>query len=69
MKVHIHEDQFDGLPHPWCGRGDTAATSDEFEAAAPELRCQRCDNEWFPRGQPDWHYRQAVARWKPPNVL
>ena len=62
MKVHLHEDQFDGVPHPWCGRGDAAVCGDDFEATAPTLRCQRCDREWFPHGQPDWHYRQAVSK-------
>lgn len=62
MKVHLHEEQFDGVMHPWCGRGKSAVGSDAFEATAPALRCRYCDREWFPHGQPDWHYRQAVAR-------
>lgn len=62
VKVHLHEEQFDGHPHPWCGRGDAAVTSEAFEATAPELRCQICDREWFPRGQPDWHYQHAARK-------
>lgn len=54
-KVHIHEDQFDGVAHAWCGRGNTAVTAEVFEATEPSARCQVCDREWFPRGQPEWH--------------
>lgn len=61
MKVHLHDDQFDGHPHPWCGRGDAAVASDQFEATSPELRCSFCDREWFPNGQPDWHLLAARA--------
>ena len=62
MKIHLHDEQFDGHPHPWCGRGSKDVTSDTFEATAPSLRCHYCAREWFPRGQPEWHYRAAVAR-------
>ena len=61
-KIHLHDDQFDGVPHPLCGRGATAVVSDQFEATNPELRCQFCDREWFPRGQPDWHLEHAQTR-------
>lgn len=61
MRVHLHSEQFDGHPHPWCGRGSKAVTEKEFEATAPELRCALCDREWFPNGQPDWHLKQAQA--------
>ena len=61
MKVHLHDDQFDGQPHPWCGRGDAAVASDQFEATNPDLRCQLCDREWFPHGQPEWHLLAARA--------
>jgi hypothetical protein len=61
-KVHVHEEQFDGHQHPWCGRGDKAVSSDKFEGTAPSLRCRFCDREWFRLGQPDWHYRAALKR-------
>lgn len=62
MKQHLHEDQFDGHPHPWCGRGEQAVGSDEFEATPPAERCRLCDREWFPNGQPDWHLKAAQQR-------
>lgn len=62
MKVHLHETQFDGAPHPLCGRGNTAVTEEVFEATAPALRCQYCDREWFPHGQPDWHFEAALRQ-------
>jgi hypothetical protein len=68
VKVHRHEEQFDGGMHAWCGRGDTAVLPEQFEATPQALRCAICDRDWFPRGQPDWHYRQAVANWKPANA-
>lgn len=62
-KVHLHDEQFDGHPHSWCGHGDAAAVgSDEFEATAENLRCKLCDKNWFPLGQPEWHYKAAVER-------
>lgn len=60
MKVHLHDDQFDGHPHPWCGRGATAVSEAAFEATNPADRCAVCDREWFPRGQPDWHLKAAI---------
>lgn len=68
MKVHRHEEEFDGGMHAWCGRGSTAVNPDEFGATEPRLRCAVCDRDWFPRGQPEWHYRQAVANLKPANM-
>ena len=62
MKVHIDSEQFDGQPHPMCGRGSTAVDSDQFEATDPHMRCTHCDREWFPRGQPDWHLKGAKER-------
>lgn len=62
LKVHIHSEQFDGHPYPWCGRGKTAVIEYEFEATDPKDRCQICDREWFPFGQPDWHLKQAQER-------
>jgi hypothetical protein len=59
VKIHLHETQFDGAPHPRCGRGSTAVEEKVFEATAPALRCQHCDREWFPDGQPDWHLEAA----------
>lgn len=59
MKVHLHDEQFDGHPHPWCGRGSSAEPSGVFEATEPKLRCVFCDREWFPYGQPDWHLAGA----------
>jgi hypothetical protein len=62
MKIHLHDEQFDGVPHPWCGRGKAAVVSDVFEAADPSARCQRCAREWFPGGQPEWHLQGARHR-------
>lgn len=60
-KIHLHDEQFDGRPHAWCGRADTAVTEGEFEATDPALRCRVCDREWFPHGQPDWHLQASRA--------
>ena len=62
MRVHLHDEQFDGHAHAWCGRGATAVPSDTFEATAPALRCRLCEREWFPNGQPAWHLEQAQRR-------
>lgn len=67
-RVHLHDDQFDGVMHPWCGRGKTAVLTDQFEATDPKLRCVFCDREWFPRGQPDWHRQAALARVSPSSA-
>lgn len=67
MKTHLHSEQFDGHLHAWCGRGGETAKvvpEDAFEATEPAQRCQLCDREWFPNGQPDWHLKQAQARAK-----
>jgi len=58
-KIHRHETQFDGHMHPWCCRGGVAVDSDTFEATDPKLRCFYCDRDWFPYGQPDWHFEYA----------
>lgn len=62
MKVHLHDEQFDGHPHPWCGRGTVAVSSLWFEATEPAQRCKICEREWFPHGQPEWHQQQAARR-------
>jgi hypothetical protein len=59
MKVHLHVEQFDGHPHPWCGRGVNAVTQNRFEATPSENRCKLCEREWFPYGQPQWHLEYA----------
>lgn len=58
--IHLHNEQFDGAAHPWCGRGHDAVTEVLFEVTPPAQRCSLCDREWFPNGQPDWHYRASV---------
>lgn len=65
MKTHLHDEQFDGHIYPWCGRGNNAVIASEFEATPPDQRCALCDREWFPFGQPDWHYRSAVKNLTP----
>lgn len=60
MKVHIHEDQLDGKLYAWCGRGSLVEMPHVFEATPVEKRCKLCDREWFPHGQPEWHFEQAV---------
>jgi hypothetical protein len=62
MKVHLHDEQFDGTMHSWCGRGSEVAGEDDFEAIDPDKRCKLCDREMFPRGQPDWHLKVAQER-------
>ena len=62
MKIHVHDDQFDGALHPWCGYGNHAVTEPVFEATDPKLRCKICDREWFPGGQPNWHLEQAKEK-------
>lgn len=64
-KVHLHSEQFDGAVHAWCGRGTTAVEEHVFEATAPALRCQLCDRDWFPYGQPDWHLKAAQQKLNP----
>jgi hypothetical protein len=61
-KIHLHDEQFDGHPHASCGRSDKANAVPEklFEATDPKLRCFYCSKQWFPYGQPQWHYEQAV---------
>lgn len=61
-KIHLHSEQFDGALHPWCGKGDRVVGSDEFESTERKLRCFYCDREWFPNGQPGWHFQAAVRR-------
>jgi hypothetical protein len=61
-KIHLHDEQFDGVPHPWCGRGTAAVPSLVFEAADPDHRCTICSREWFPTGQPGWHREHAISR-------
>jgi hypothetical protein len=62
MKIHNQNDQFDGKPHPVCGRGDSAVSTIQFEATEPTLRCKLCERDWFPSGQPEWHRKQAIQR-------
>lgn len=64
MKVHMHSDQFDGHPYPWCGRGTTAVPELVFEAADPDTRCKICERDWFPTGQPEWHRKYAIEQLK-----
>ena len=62
MKVHLHEEQFDGYPHSWSGRGTVAVPPLAFEATEPVHRCKICEREWFPHGQPDWHRQYAINK-------
>lgn len=59
-KIHLHDEQFDGHYHSYCGRSDNAVMEKLFEATNPKLRCRICDRAWFPNGQPQWHYEQAL---------
>lgn len=63
-KVHNHSEQFDGAMHPVCGRGNKAVGSDEFEATPHADRCTACSRDWFPGGQPDWHFDASVKRFE-----
>lgn len=64
IRIHIHKEEFDGHPHPACGRGGTAVMPVIFEATDPALRCKLCERDWFPGGQPDWHLKAAQAKVK-----
>lgn len=61
-KLHLNYDQFDGNLYAWCGRGTNVGTELQFEAADPTTRCQICDREWFPNGQPEWHREYAIKQ-------
>lgn len=63
-KIHLHDEQFDGHPHSWCGVGKVAVVEKEFEATPMAMRCSTCDREWFPNGQPAWHFEAAVKHLK-----
>lgn len=60
MKIHLNDDQLDGHLYAWCGRGSTVVTEAVFEATPTSERCQICERNWFPNGQPDWHFAAAV---------
>lgn len=62
MKVHLHSEQFDEHTHSWCGRGILAVHEDQFEATPESERCYYCNKEWFPYGQPNWHFKYARER-------
>ena len=65
VKVHLHEEQFDGQTHAWCCRSNGPVVSEQvFEATPFKERCFYCNRNWFPTGQPDWHYKAAVERMK-----
>lgn len=64
MKTHLHNEQFDGHPHPYCGRGFLVVVEAVFEATDPVLRCKDCERYWFPNGQPEWHLMAAKNRVK-----
>ena len=68
-KVHIHCEQFDGAFHPWCGRGNTAVPTLEFEATPSRLRCKLCEADWFPNGQPEGHRLQAEKALKEERAI
>jgi hypothetical protein len=59
-KIHLHDEQFDGHMHAFCGSNGVAFVDKKFEATTPVMRCKKCECEWFPHGQPDWHFQQAV---------
>lgn len=63
MKVHNHDEQFDTALHDWCGKGGNhhiTVTQRAFEATPSQYRCKICERDWFPNGQPDWHFQEAV---------
>lgn len=68
MKIHIHDEQFDGAMHAWCGRGQSAVQPAEFEATDSAKRCKVCEREWFPNGQPAWHFEQAKQKIAQPTA-
>lgn len=63
-KIHLNSEQFDNAMHPLCGRGKIAVYELEFEATPYKDRCKLCDREWFPNGQPDWHFNNAVETFR-----
>ncbi len=66
MKIHTHDDQFDGKMYPHCGRGKLAVADKVFEATDPKLRCKICERDYFIHGQPEWH-RQHAIEWLAKN--
>lgn len=49
MKAHLHDEQFDGHPHAWCGRGDaTALVTTEINM------CTHTRQEVIDNGYEDW---------------
>lgn len=54
MKVHLHDEQFDGVMHAACARVDDATgkivTSDEFGRIPPASRCRYCERYEWPHG-------------------
>lgn len=56
MKVHHHEEQFDGAMHAACYRlsveaGDPRVVGTEDFAKTPRAqRCKLCDRNWWPFG-------------------
>ena len=62
MKVHIHDEQFDGHMHAWCGKEGKhpiVVTQRAFEATPPKHRCKICEHDWFPNDQPigNWEFK------------
>ena len=64
MKTHLHVTQLDEHFYPYCGRGNRATLQGEFEATPQTQRCKICDRNWFPDGQPKWHFDNAVKQLK-----
>jgi hypothetical protein len=60
---HTDSDTCGGL----CGRGsqkcerDIVVNEECFEGWPREERCTYCEANWFPKGQPDWHWSIANA--------
>lgn len=63
-KAHNHSEQFDGAMHSVCGQGFVILTNEDFEGFERKLRCKHCERDWFPNGQPDWHWEQAAKKYQ-----
>ena len=73
MKIHLHEENFDGARHAVCRRFphdpkpgekyfDMIVAEEVFEQLSPEKRCSYCSSYWFPNGEPEeWYYTRLKA--------
>lgn len=57
MKIHLHEEQFDGVVHAACGRTNSTdpqrvIPEDSFSELSRVTRCAYCSKINWPHGEP-----------------